>query len=159
MNWAEFESAAPEMAQLGRARFAATGVALLGTLRRDGSPRISPVEPVFAMGHLLLGVMNSAKGGDLEHDPRCVLHSSVSDPNGSEGEFKLNGRAVLVEDPALRNGDYEAWWKSFPAESSSVYSLDIESAALVSWNFESMSYSVTRWSPSKGVTQTTANYP
>ena len=37
--------------------------ALLGTLRRDGSPRISPIEPRIADGQLLIGAMaRSVKG-------------------------------------------------------------------------------------------------
>ncbi len=51
--------------------------------------------------------MRSQKTHDLLRDARCVLHSSVSDINGSEGEFKLYGRAVQVDD-RVREGDYEA---------------------------------------------------
>ena len=47
----------PEIARLGLARLNAARVELLGTLRRDGSPRISPIEPCIADGHLLAGVM------------------------------------------------------------------------------------------------------
>jgi hypothetical protein len=84
MIWAEFEGAAPEIARLGRERFVRAGVALLGTLRRDGSPRISPVEPHFVSGHLLFAAMSwSVKARDLARDPRCVLHSAVSDPDAS----------------------------------------------------------------------------
>ncbi len=45
MIWTEFEASAPEMAAFGREQFEQRGVALIGTLRRDGSPRISLVEP------------------------------------------------------------------------------------------------------------------
>lgn len=101
-------------------------------MRADGPPGIGPVEPVFASGNLLFGAMRSAKRADLERDCRCVLNS-LSDPNGTEGEFKLFGRAMLVTDPALRDSG-EGWWKSFLPGASSVYSLDIESSALVSWD-------------------------
>jgi pyridoxamine 5'-phosphate oxidase-like protein len=159
VNWVDFEAAAPELAGLGRERFERTGVALLGTLRRDGSPRISPVEPYLVQSELLFGVMRSAKGSDLSRDPRVTLHSSVSDPNGKDGEFKLFGRAVLVTDPAVRDGDYEAWWKSYPAEAADVFALDVESAAFVSWNFDSMTFEVTRWSLASGMTKRSASYP
>lgn len=158
MNWDDFEAAAPELAGVGRERLA-TQVALLGTLRRNGSPRISPVEPYLVSGHLLFGVMRSAKGADLERDTRCILHSSVSDPNGSEGEFKLFGRAVLVADAALRDADPEVWWRSYPAQSASVYSMDIESASFIAWNFDTMTYELTRWSLAGGVRKTAAAYP
>ena len=41
MSWQALETDAPELAREGRARFEATGVALLGTIRVDGTPRIS----------------------------------------------------------------------------------------------------------------------
>jgi hypothetical protein len=159
VNWLDFEAAAPELAALGVERFRRTRVALLGTLRRDGSPRISPVEPHFVLGHLLFGVMRSAKGGDLERDARCVLHSSVSDPNGSEGEFKVSGRAALVLDATVRDGDPEAWWISYPADAASVFCLDVESVSFVAWDFTAMTYELTYWSPSGGVAKRTAAYP
>ena len=98
--WGEFAAADPELASLGEAQFARTGLALVGTLRRDGWPRISPVEPFIANGQLYLGMMwRSVKALDLLRDPRCVVHSTVSNRDGTEGEFKVYGRAVEVTDP------------------------------------------------------------
>ena len=95
--------ASPELAATGEAQFARTGLALVGTLRRDGWPRISPVEPLITGGHLYLGMMwRSVKALDLLRDPRCVVHSTVSDREGAEGEFKVYGRAVDVTDPEER---------------------------------------------------------
>ena len=100
VSWAVFAEAAPELAALGEAQFARTGLALVGTLRRDGWPRISPVEPFIANGQLYLGMMwRSVKALDLLRDPRCVVHSTVSNRDGTEGEFKVYGRAVEVTDP------------------------------------------------------------
>lgn len=157
MRWAEFERAAPHLARQGRERFERTRVALIATLRTDGSPRISPVEPVFAMGQLLLGVMRSAKAMDLERDPRCALHSSVSDVNGSEGEFKLHGRAVPA-DASIQKGDYEAWWKQFPGRAT-VLELDFHSASLVTWDTKRGLLELTRWSTSRGVSVEVRSYP
>ena len=99
-TWGEFAAAAPELAALGEGQFARTGLALVGTLRRDGWPRISPVEPFFVDGQLYLGMMwRSVKALDLLRDPRCVVHSTVSERDGTEGEFKVYGRAVKVTDP------------------------------------------------------------
>src|SRR6184192_1058619 len=131
MLWGEFEAAAPEVAKPGRKRLEDSRVALLGTLRRDGSPRISPIEPVFAGSHLLLGVMTrSAKASDLLRDPRCVLHSAISDPDAAELELKLYGRVEEAVDEA-RAIPPDAWWSSRPREDARVYSLRIEQAALV----------------------------
>ena len=100
VTWQQFAEAAPELAALGEAQFARTGLALVGTLRRDGWPRISPVEPFIANGQLYLGMMwRSVKALDLLRDPRCVVHSTVSNRDGTEGEFKVYGRAVEVTDP------------------------------------------------------------
>jgi hypothetical protein len=90
MIWRDLEAAAPEIARLGKERFDRARLALLGTLRKDGSPRISPVEPYLTQGHLLFGAMSwSLKRRDLLRDPRCVLHSAISDPDSGEGELKL----------------------------------------------------------------------
>ena len=100
VTWGEFAESDPALATLGEAQFARTGLALVGTLRRDGWPRISPVEPFIAGGQLFLGMMwRSVKALDLLRDPRCIVHSTVSDKNGTEGEFKVYGRAREVNDP------------------------------------------------------------
>jgi hypothetical protein len=94
VTWAEFAAAAPELAGKGLARFDATGLSLIGTLRRDGSPRISAVEPFIFEGQLALGMMwRSMKALDLRRDDRCVVHSTVVNKDGTEGEFKVYGRA------------------------------------------------------------------
>jgi Pyridoxamine 5'-phosphate oxidase len=95
LSWRDLEPAAPEIARLGMARLNSARMALLGTLRRDGSPRISPIEPYLADGQLLIGAMSwSAKASDLQRDPRYVLHSVVTGPDSGEGELKLYGSAV-----------------------------------------------------------------
>ena len=102
-TWQQFAAQAPELAALGQTQFARTGLALVGTLRRDGWPRISPVEPFIVEGQLYLGMMwRSVKALDLLRDPRCVVHSTVSDRQGKEGEFKVYGRAIEVNDPDER---------------------------------------------------------
>src|ERR671928_1057055 len=103
MRWDEFAAAAPELARLGEERLRGRELCLVGTLRRNGYPRISPVEPEFVDGELMLGMMwRSPKALDLMRDPRCVVHSVVSDRTGVEGDFKLYGRAVDVRDPQRR---------------------------------------------------------
>ena len=46
-TWTSFADEAPELATLAEQRIAASGLLMLGTLRRDGFPRISPVEPTL----------------------------------------------------------------------------------------------------------------
>jgi hypothetical protein len=98
-TWAEIEVAAPELAEAVRERFEAHGLGLLATLRRDGSPRISGVEPLFALGELWLGMMPmSRKALDLLRDARFALHCATIDKDLAAGDAKLSGRAIVVDD-------------------------------------------------------------
>lgn len=100
-TWTEFSDGAPDLAAFGAARFAA-GVAYLGTLRPDGSPRVHPVTPILADELYLFMETSSPKGKDLLRDDRYSLHCAVADMNGGEGEFYVRGRARLVSDPQIR---------------------------------------------------------
>jgi nitroimidazol reductase NimA-like FMN-containing flavoprotein (pyridoxamine 5'-phosphate oxidase superfamily) len=98
-TWKEVTDAAGELAADVQARFEATGLALLATLRQDGSPRICGVEPLFWDGDLWLGMMpKSRKSEDLRRDPRFALHSATADKELSEGDAKVSGRVVEVTD-------------------------------------------------------------
>jgi hypothetical protein len=55
MRWDEFAAAVPELAGLGEERLRAKELCLVGTLRKNGWPRISPVEPEFVDGELCSG--------------------------------------------------------------------------------------------------------
>src|SRR5262245_52413535 len=134
MIWSDLEAAAPEIARLGKERFDQARVALLGTLRRNGSPRISPVEPYLAQGHLLFRAMAwSSKTRDLLRDPRCVLHSAITDPDSGEGELKLYGRACQADDQ-IRKSCRDGWWRTRPPEAAVVFSVHIEQATFISWD-------------------------
>jgi pyridoxamine 5'-phosphate oxidase-like protein len=96
-SWNEVSEAAADLAGTVRARFEATGLGLLATLRRDGSPRISGIEPSFAAGELWLGMMDgSRKALDLQRDPRLALHSATADKDVKEGDARITGRGVEV---------------------------------------------------------------
>ena len=134
MDWADFKRGAPELADFGEERFERTGFVLLGTLRQSGWPRISPVEPLIAFGCLWLGMMwQSRKALDLLRDPRCTVHSTVSNRDGTEGEFKLYGRAVDVHDATTRQRYGDALFEKIgfkPEEPEfHLFRIDIESAA------------------------------
>jgi Pyridoxamine 5'-phosphate oxidase len=160
MTWRYLEAEAPELARLGAERFEAAGVALLGTLRRNGAPRISPVEPFLAAGHLLFGVMAwSGKARDLARDPRCVVHSAVPSADEGVGELKLYGRAVPVDDPELRSAPEGAWWVDRPVGDARVFSLSVDEAVFASWDLEGGRVTLTRWTPGRGLTKRTRDYP
>jgi hypothetical protein len=155
MRWADFEQAAPELAELGKERFARAGILLVGTIRKDGSPRISPVEYYEVKGHLMLGMMwQSFKAKDLLRDSRCLVHSVVTNRSGSEGEFKLRGRALALDDPALHEAygdatEAEIDWR--PTGPFHLFSLDIEEAAFVI--YEGDEQRTTHWTKETGVTK------
>ena len=105
-SWGEFETASPELARLGRGLFDETGLVMLGTIRKDGSPRVSPVEFFIFAGELYLGMIwRSYKAQDLQRDPRCMVMSTVHDRMLPDGEFKIVGIAAEVTDEAER----QAW--------------------------------------------------
>lgn len=100
-TWREFTQQAAEMAAFGESRFR-SGVAYLGTLRADGSPRVHPVTPIIGEQLFLFMEPTSPKGKDLQRDPRYTLHCSVEDSSGGGGEFYVRGRATLIDDPLIR---------------------------------------------------------
>jgi hypothetical protein len=141
------------------ARLASARVALLGTLRRDGSPRISPIEPCIAGAHLVIGAMAwSAKAADLRRDPRYVLHSVVTGADSGEGELKLYGLASEAA-PGLRGAAAEAWWLAWPPDKAVVFTLDIGQAVFVGWDLDHSLMTVHRWSPGGGYSTATRAYP
>lgn len=158
-DWRDLEQGAPEIARLGMARLAAARVAMLGTLRPDGSPRISPVEPYIQHGHLLVGAMAwSKKAHDLLRDPRYVLHSAVSGPDTGEGELKLHGAAVKAA-PGLCDAVADAWWSTQPAGRAMVFSVRIATALFVEWDLEHGLMTIHRWSAQHGYHKATRGYP
>lgn len=103
MSWAEFAEAAPHVAAVFRRRHAAAGkLCLLATLRSDGFPRISPVEPrIFEARLWIVGMPGTTKFRDLQRDPRFCLHTATVDSQVTDGDAKLWGVARDVQDAAL----------------------------------------------------------
>jgi pyridoxamine 5'-phosphate oxidase-like protein len=102
-GWEGFAASAPTIAEVFARRHAATGnLCMLGTLRPDGFPRISPMEPRFFEGELwLVGMPDTAKFADLAADPRFTLHTATVDTHATEGDAKVWGTVEDVGDPAL----------------------------------------------------------
>ncbi len=158
-HWRDLDRDAPQIARPGLARLAGAGVAMLGTLRRDGSPRISPVEPHLVRGQLLVGALIwSKKASDLLRDPRYVLHSIVTGPDSGEAELKLHGSAVRAG-RGLRGAPSQAWWSGQPPEQAVVFALRIATALFVEWDIEHCQMTVHRWSPRDGYSHSSRGYP
>jgi hypothetical protein len=132
-TWEEFERQAPSLAAAGMQRFERTGLALVGSIRKDGYPRISPVEPLITDGWLQLGMMyRSTKALDLYREPRCLVHSTVADKDGGDGEFKVYGRACPVTGPDARERYCTALFAKIgwrPDGNFDLFGVDIEQVA------------------------------
>ena len=103
MGWREFSEASPQIAQVFVRRYQATGnLCFLATLRSDGYPRISPMEPrVFEDELVLVGMPNTTKFRDLGRDPRFCLHTATVDPYVGDGDAKLWGKVRNLQDEGL----------------------------------------------------------
>jgi len=151
MNWGSFASVSPELAELGQARFQRQQLCMVGTIRRNGWPRVSPCELDFVGDQLLLGMMwQSPKARDLLRDSRCVLHSCTSDRHGTEGDFKLYGRAQDVQDSTTRAA-YRAAIKARidwePDDPFHLFEIDVESAGYIVFGEQPLALA---WDPSGG---------
>ena len=134
MNWQEFAQQDPELAALGQERLDRHGLVMVATLRKNGWPRISPVEPLFFDGQLYLGMMwRSQKALDLLRDPWCCVHNAVSDRMATDGEFKVYGRALDITNPEERQEYLKALFQKIGDQPVGhefhCFAIDIESAA------------------------------
>ena len=151
MNWADFAAAAPELAALGRAAFEEQHLCTLGTLRRDGWPRVSPCEVYFVGDDLLLGMMpNSRKALDLRRDARVTITNGQAERIPRLGDFKIYGRAIEIFDQPTRDALADAQealidWR--PTDPFHVFAVDITSAGYISFGEGAR---VLRWSPERG---------
>jgi Pyridoxamine 5'-phosphate oxidase len=161
-TWKEFSQEAPEIAGLAERRLVTTGLMMLATLRRDGFPRISPVEPVLAGDRLVLhddklwlGMMvDSTKSRDLKRDGRCGLHTATADKHVSQGDVKLWGTATPVTDKITlaRFSDdiFESVGFRFEVGSFDAFDIDLLGASSVEVADDVMY--VKTWKLGKGVT-------
>jgi hypothetical protein len=154
-SWAEFQQAAPELAVLGRERIERFGFVFLGTIRKDGGPRINPVEAHFVKGELTHALMKgSVKALDLLRDRRAYLHTPIlSAATGEPGEFKLRARGLPVVDEATRGAIQDAvaergGWR--PPDDWHFFTMDLESAVFHDYDQTMDVHVVKRWTPTRG---------
>lgn len=136
-QWANFEVAAPTLAAQGRELIEHFRFVLVGTIRRDGTPRISPVEARLVRGQLMLVMIpGTLKARDLLRDPRILVNSPITHPGDPNREFKLRGRVVEIQDPELREataGAMEATSGWRPPDGWHFFALDIQEASFLTW--------------------------
>jgi hypothetical protein len=151
VRWSDIEEQQPRLAEIGLERLHRPGVVLVGTIRRDGAPRISACEPFFWHGELWLPMLlGSRKAKDLDRDPRVLVHSIVSSRDGSDGEFVLRGRAELQNDPRLNEEIAAAIAAELPWQPQAgkfhLFRIDIEHVASIRWGDHNDQY-LTTWPP------------
>ncbi len=148
-TFADLTVAAPSIAAFFGDRTTATGLTLVGTVRRDGWPRVSPMELSILDGRLYVGSMpNAVKAQDLQRDARCCVLTPLADKDDLAGEAKLFCRAREIADP----DEWEVLRAHFNSLNdfdlgelggSHVFELEIESAA---WQrVEGESWRTTSW--------------
>lgn len=141
-------AAQPRLGEIARERLLGPGVVLVGTTRRDGTARISGVEPLVMEGDLLLSMMASTKVRDLRRDPRILVRSVITKPEG-ETEIMLRGAARQVTDVAVQRRYAETvaatvGWRPVVGKFTLVR-VDIEDVSYVSFDAESGDQHVARW--------------
>jgi hypothetical protein len=137
VKWADFLVAAPQIGKFATEAFEEQHLAILGTLRTDGWPRISPCEVYFVDGEMLLGMMpRSKKVDDLRRDPRISVVNGQENREPRLGDVKLYGHAREVTDRGARDRLADAQealidWR--PPPHVPVFAVDIERASYISF--------------------------
>jgi len=134
ISFAELHELAPTIATPIADVIRRTGIGILGTIRRDGSPRVSPIEVSIQDGSLFVGMMpDSQKLRDARRDSRCTLLTPVADRNDLGGEGKLFGRLVELDrqpaDDVLRRAANDAGFDPEMVLGSPAFEIRIDAAA------------------------------
>lgn len=136
-TWEAFDRGSPGLAGRVRGRFEANLHHVIGTIRPDGSPRLSGTEVRFDDAGPTIGMMpGSRKLADVRRDARVELHSAPLEEDLAEGDATLSGS--LVEEPAPDRGPPGAYFRLVISRVSLVR---VEGDELV----------ITSWRPGRGV--------
>ncbi len=154
MRWDEFVEACPDIGKPAQERFERDQLVLLGTISRDGWPRISPCELDFVGGQLTMGMMwRSPKALDLLRGSPLVVHSIQADRHATEPDIKLFGRGIDLRQPDTREAYREAikqridWAPEEPR--FHLFAFDVERAAVLA--FANDIETVTLWDAEQGL--------
>jgi hypothetical protein len=110
LTWTQFSEERPDLAQAGRDLLYQFGVGLafLGTVRKDGGPRLHPMCPVITNTGLYALIEPGPKRHDLVRDGRYSLHCFP--PPNNEDAFYVTGTALTVDDPAIDEAIRDQFW-------------------------------------------------
>jgi hypothetical protein len=148
------EGSQPRLAALGRRRLLEPGVVLVATIRSDGTPRVSPVEPFVLDGILWLSMLwQSRKAADLARDRRVLVHSVVASRDGGDGEFKIRGTARAEPDLGIQRryaGQAAAslGWKPEPGRFH-LFAVSIEEVTFICYDDTTGDQHVAMWPPGR----------
>ncbi len=135
-TWQMLQEQAPDLARAIESRLHANLHHILGTIRPDGTPRLSGTEVEVTPTRLRIGMMpDSLKLRDAERDPRFELHTAPLDPDLVDGDAKLRGRLRHDGDVADQPG--------------TAFVLDIEHASLVRVDHDALE--LTTWNRTDGL--------
>jgi hypothetical protein len=154
MHWSDIEHAQHRLARPGHQRLIEPGVVLVATIRKDGTARLSAVEPLVMDGDPWLSMMQgSAKARDLLRDPRVLVHSIVTSREGAAGEFKLRGTARAQEDAGMQRRYTDTvtgglGWSPTP-RLFHLFAIDVAQVSFISYETASADQHVTMWPPGR----------
>ena len=153
VTWADFERSEPRLASSVRDRFESYRHGVMGTLRRDGAPRLSGMETPIRDGQLWLAMETvSRMAQDLGRDPRFSIHSHPDEEELSQGDARIEGRAV----PSL-DSEMALFVKGhrFPIKDTSAMALfTTRITRVVMVRVEDRSLLVASWTPDRGMSAT-----
>jgi hypothetical protein len=150
MRWDDLQTQQPRLGAVAHDRLISPGVLLVVTIRRDGTPRLSPVEPFVLDGDLWLSMLlGSLKAADLQRDPRVLVHSVVTGPNGEDGEVKLRGTAVAADDPETQQRYADAVSAALPWSPEvgrfHLFLVEVDEVTYLRYDNESGDQFMVRW--------------
>ena len=153
MRWSEISARQPALAAVADRLLIEPGVLLAGTIRRDGTARISGVDPLVLDGDLWLSMMRgSAKTRDLGRNPRIVLNSVITSPS-PPAEIKVRGttRAVTQQDQQERYAAAvceQIGWQPVVGQFT-LFIVQVADVTYIGSEPETGAQHVARWPPSK----------
>jgi Pyridoxamine 5'-phosphate oxidase len=150
VRWHEVQDRQQRLAEVGTRMLGDPGVVLVATIRSDGTPRISPVEPLFWESDLWLSMgWETRKAQDLRRDRRILVHSIVTSRDGTAGEYKVRGRAVPEPDPQVQQQFARAVTERLGWEPEAgkfhLFRVDVAEVTFIRWDDATNDQYVTRW--------------
>jgi hypothetical protein len=125
-QWSEITAIAPDLAGRIQARFESHPHHVLGTIRADGSPRLSGINVFFNEGRMWCGSMVSArKANDIRRDRRVALYSAPLREDMDGGDASVSGIAHPLDAAAVQR------WRPESPSDGEFFEIDVVRMHLV----------------------------